>query len=121
MKLPIALCLLFSLAAMAADITGKWSGNFKAAGSEHRIPQLIILKQHGSALSGTAGPNSGEQYPIENGKVEGNKTTFQVTTGEWKFTYSLTAEKDSLSGELKLESASESRNARVMLTRINEN
>jgi len=42
---------------------------------------------------------------------------FQVTTGEWKFTYNLTGEGDELTGDLKLESPTESRVARVRLTR----
>ena len=103
---------------MAADVTGKWSGSFKAEGADHSISQLIILKQQGSTLSGSAGPDASEQYPLENGKVDGNRVSFQVTTGEWRFSYNLTGEKDTLSGDLKLESTTESRNARVTLTRV---
>lgn len=117
MKFFLALFLFCAASVMAADLTGKWSGSFKAEGADHSIPQLIILKQQGSALSGSAGPNAGEQYPLENGKVDGNKASFQVTTGEWTFSYKLTAGSDSLSGELKLESTSESRTAKVTLTR----
>lgn len=117
MKILVALLLLTVTAGMAADLTGTWSGSFKLEGGEHDIPQLITLKQKGKALSGSAGPNAGEQYPIENGTVDGNNVGFQVTTGEWKFTYKLTAETDALMGVLKLESPTESRNAKVRLTR----
>ena len=117
MKQSLALYLL-CVVAMAADVTGKWSGNFKAEGADHSISQWIILTQQGSTLSGSAGPDASEQYPVENGKVDGNKVSFQVTTGEWRFSYNLTAEKDELSGDLKLESTTESRNARVTLTRV---
>jgi hypothetical protein len=103
---------------MAGDVTGKWSGSFKAEGADHDISQLMILKQRGSTLSGSAGPDAGEQYPVENGRVDGNTVSFQVTTGEWRFSYHLTVEKNSLSGDLKLESTSESRNATVTLTRV---
>jgi len=116
MKQSLALFLLCALA-LAADLTGSWSGSFKAEGADHSVSQVIILKQQGSMLSGSAGPDASEQYPVENGRVDGNKVRFQVTTGEWKFTYNLTAEKDSLSGELKLESTTQSRNAKVTLTR----
>ena len=118
MKQSMALFLLCAVAAMAADLTGKWSGSFKAEGADHDIPQLVILKQQGSTLSGSAGPDASEQYPLENGRVDGNNVSFQVTTGEWRFSYNLTAEKDVLSGDLKLESTTENRNARVTLTRV---
>lgn len=59
--------------------------------------------------------------PNENGRVNGSKASFQATTGEWKFSYDLTLEKDSLAGVLKLESTTESRTAKVTLTRMKEN
>jgi len=117
-KQSMALFLLCAVAAMAADLAGKWSGSFKAEGADHDIPQLVILKQHGSTLSGSAGPDASEQYQLENGRVDGNNVSFQVTTGEWKFSYNLTVEKDSLSGNLKLESTAQVRNAKVTLTRV---
>lgn len=120
MKIPITLLLLGAVSAMAADLTGKWSGSFKAEAADHSILQLIILKQQGKTLSGSAGPDASEQYPLENGRVDGNKATFEVTTGEWRFAYNLTADNDSLSGDLKLESTTQTRDAKVTLTRIKQ-
>jgi hypothetical protein len=120
MKPTIALLLLCTLGVTGADLTGKWSGSFKAEASDHSIPQLLVLKQQGSTLSGSAGPDAREQYPLENGKVDGDMASFQVTTGEWRFSYRLTEEKDSLSGDLKLESTTETRNAKLTLTRVKE-
>lgn len=117
MKLLLTLVLLITTGVMPADLAGTWSGSFKPEGGEHDIPQLITLKPEGKTLSGSAGPNAGEQYPLENGSINGNKVRFQVTTGEWKFTYNLTGEGDELTGDLKLESPTESRVARVRLTR----
>lgn len=121
MKLHIAVFLVGAVAAMAADLSGKWSGSFKAEGADHAIPQLLILNQHGRILAGSAGPDASEQYPIENGRVDGNKASFGVTTGEWRFVYDLTVKEDSLSGELTLESTTERRSARVTLTRTKDN
>lgn len=42
--------------------------------------------------------------PIENGRVDGNKGTFGVTTREWRFLYNPTLKENFLSGELTLES-----------------
>jgi len=58
---------------------------------DHGVPQLFMFRQNGNTLAGSGGPNTGEQYPIENGKVEGNRLMFEITTGEWKFTYDLKA------------------------------
>lgn len=119
MKRVIAVVLLLTVSAMASDLTGKWSGSFKVDGGDHGVPQLFILKQQGQTLTGTGGPNAGEQYPIENGRVDGKDVRFEVTTGEWKFTYLLKqTESDGLKGDLKLESVGESRTAKVALTRV---
>jgi len=117
MKVMMTAVLL--LAAMAGDLTGKWSGTFKVDGGDHNVPQLFILKQQGKTLTGSGGPNSGEQYPIENGRVDGDKVRFEITTGEWKFTYDLRqAEPDGLKGDLRLESVGDRRTAQVSLARV---
>jgi len=73
MKQSLALFLLCALA-LAADLTGSWSGSFKAEGADHSVSQVIILKQQGSMLSGSAGP------------MRANST--QLRTGEWTETKS---------------------------------
>ena len=84
MKKTIAVVLLLTMNAMAADLTGKWPRAFKVAGGDHDVPQLIF-KQDGRKLTGSGGPNPGEQYPIENGWVDADRVKFELTTGEWKF------------------------------------
>jgi hypothetical protein len=122
MKKTIAVVMLLSVAALAADLTGKWSGTFRVDGGDHTVPQLFILKQQGNALTGSGGPNAGEQYPIEHVRVEGNDVRFELTTGEWKFIYKLKpAGSDSLQGDLKLESVGDSRTAKVSLERVKGN
>jgi hypothetical protein len=107
---------------MASDLTGKWSGTFKVDGGDHTVPQLFILKQQGRTLSGSGGPNASEQYPIENGRIDGAEARFELTTGEWKFAYDLKqTAPGALNGTLKLQSVNESRNAKVSLTRSQGN
>jgi hypothetical protein len=123
MKVKCALVLvsLLAVSAMASDLTGKWSGTFKVDGGDHTVPQLFLLKQQGKTLTGSGGPNSGEQYPIENGRIEGNDIRFELTTGEWKFTYDLRqTESEALHGDLKLESVGDSRTAKVSLERVKD-
>jgi hypothetical protein len=119
MKKAIAAFVLIAMGALPADLTGKWSGSFKVDGGDHNIPQCFTLRRQGKSLSGSGGPDASEQYPIENGRVEGDQATFQLTTGEWKFTYHLRQlNADSLAGDLKLESVNDSRTAQVSLTRV---
>jgi hypothetical protein len=122
-KVKIAAVVLLAVSAMAGDLTGdltgKWSGAFKVDGGDHSVPQLFMLKQQGKTLTGSGGPNAGEQYPIENGRVDGNEAKFEITTGEWKFTYDLRlSESGELKGALKLESVGDSRTANVSLAKV---
>ena len=103
--------------ATALDLTGKWSGAFRADGADHDVPQFLILKQEGNRLTGSAGPDQSEQYPIENGKVDGERVRFEVTTGEWKFTYDLKTIDGKLAGNLELKSLNDRRTAKVSLNR----
>jgi hypothetical protein len=122
MNRTIAVVTLLIASAMASDLTGQWSGKFKVDGGDHTVPQLFILKQQGKTLSGSGGPNAGEQYPIENGSIDGNEARFELTTGEWKFAYDLKqTTPGELSGTLKLQSVNDSRNATVSLTRSKGN
>lgn len=118
MKKTIAVIMLFAAVALDRDLGGTWSGTFKVDGGDHTVPQLLILKQQGKTLTGSGGPNAGEQYPIEHGRIEGDDVKFELTTGEWKFTYDLKqTESDALRGDLKLESVGDSRTAKVSLVR----
>lgn len=119
MKETIALVVLLAAGAMAGDLTGTWSGNFKVDGGDHTVPQFFILKQQGKTLTGSGGPNAGEQYPIENGRIDGDQARFELTTGEWKFAYDLKQTgQDELKGNLALQSVNDSRSAKVSLTRV---
>ena len=122
MNRTIAVVNLLIASAMASDLTGQWSGTFKVDGGDHTVPQLFILKQQGKTLSGRGGPNASEQYPIENGRIDGDEARFELTTGEWKFAYDLKqTAPGALNGTLKLLSLNDSRNAKVSLTRSQGN
>ena len=118
MNRTIAVVTLLVASATASDLTGKWSGAFKVDGGDHTAPQLFVLKQQGKTLTGSGGPNASEQYPIENGGIDGDETRFELTTGEWKFAYDLKqTAPGALNGTLKLQSVNDSRNATISLTR----
>jgi len=122
MNRTIAIVTLLVASVMASDLTGNWSGIFKVDGGDHTVPQLLILKQQGKTLTGSGGPNASEQYPIENGRIDGDEARFELTTGEWKFAYDLKqTAPGALNGTLKLQSLNDSRNAKVSLTRSQGN
>lgn len=78
MKKLISLCALFALTtvmALAADITGTWKGEANPNGKGG--PPTFMLKQAGSALTGSTTGRGGE-IEISNGKVDGDKVYFEV-------------------------------------------
>ena len=81
MKLLMSALLLTTLSAFAADVTGKYAGSaefFNPNGESNKGDVFMDLKQEGEKLSGVAGPNEGETFPISNGKVEGDTVSFDV-------------------------------------------
>lgn len=109
----VALVALRAAAAFAANLSGKWSGSFPCPGCRPRC-----LKQDGSKLTGSGGSNHGEQYPIENARIDGNNLTFDLTTGDWKFTYRLKVSSRQLEGDLELKSVDNKRTAKVILNKV---
>jgi len=118
MKKTIAIILLLAVNAMAEDLSGKWYGDFRVDGGDHDVPQLFMFRQNGNTLTGTGGPNTSEQYPIENGKVDGNRIMFEITTGEWKFTYDLKAAGERIIGTLELRSVNDRRTATISMNKM---
>jgi hypothetical protein len=79
----VLLAVLGSSAAAAADVTGKWTGSFKIiSGDGQDETALLVLKQTGTAISGTVGPNEDEQHAITRGSIDGDKITIEVVDGE---------------------------------------
>ena len=84
MKKLLGLCAalvlgLSAVTAMAADVTGTW--NATTQGQDGNGMQLTFnLKQDGATLTGTiVSPMGGDPIAISNGKVDGDKVTFDVS------------------------------------------
>jgi hypothetical protein len=93
----LALC---AFTAFAADATGKWSGTFTRDGGDQSTG-LVVLKQTGTEITGTAGPTLDEQLPIANGKVEGDKVTFEISSPNgMSLKMSLVLDGDTLKGDV---------------------
>jgi len=122
----ILLCLFvtaaLALTAAAADISGKWSGSVTPdngdAGSAY-----VILKQSGTTLSGSGGPNADEQWPGLQGTVSGSKVSFQVKSASDGTLYKcdLTLDGDHLKGDVTFTSAEgQSGKGKLDLTRATQ-
>lgn len=66
-----------ALAAAAADVNGKWSGSFTPEGGQAGTA-FAILKQSGTAVTGSAGPDENQQWPDLKGTIRGDKVTVEV-------------------------------------------
>jgi hypothetical protein len=87
----VAFLLLAPSLLAAQDLSGRWTGSFNISinGGETRDDSAVmVFKQTGTDLTGTAGPNETEQWAIAKGKVvvtkadgkESTKVTFEVVT-----------------------------------------
>ncbi len=115
--------LIFSAAAIAGpNVSGKWTGTFTHNGGEggHAQPIYMVLKQDGSKLAGSGGPNESTQHPFEDGKVEGNRLTFDVPTGKGSIHFDLQVKEDELAGEMSHGGGDGSESAKVSLKRVAE-
>lgn len=84
-----AMILALAVAVMAADVSGKWT--MEQAGRQGGAPRVTTFefKVEGAKLTGTAtmpamgrggdAPAAPTATPISNGKVEGDKISFEIT------------------------------------------
>lgn len=102
-----------ALALMSANIDGKWAAEVeqRGKGGETKKQQVVLtLKSNGSDLTGTVGAGKrGKGMEIQNGKIEGDKFSFQTVAktqkGENKMNWTGTVSGDELKGERSREGA----------------
>ena len=73
MRFLLALAIT-AVSLLATDVSGKWSGSFDPTvdGETHNDSALLILKQDGDKITGTAGPNEEKQFEIRKASLDGN-------------------------------------------------
>ena len=103
----LLVALLTLVAAMhAADVTGTWSGSMAMTkGDETKDDSAyLILKQTGTEISGTIGPNADKRLTITKGSADGNSVYIEaIVEGDNKLVLRLKVEGDKLVGDLKAE------------------
>src|ERR1051326_8529764 len=106
--------LVVALGAFAADVSGKWTYEQPGRGGGPGRPVTITLKQDGSKLTGSVpGMGRGGDVPpteITNGKVDGDKVSFEVKR-EFNGNTSVSKYEGTVSGdEMKLKVTRETQN-----------
>ena len=100
----------------AADATGTWTGTLTPAGQEPG-PAHAVLRQEGTTLTGTAGPDASEQHPIKNGKAENGKLTFEIPTDGGLMKVTLDQKGDVMTGQVLRDRDGQTLEAKVALKR----
>jgi len=76
LAIPMVLCLFFAVAAIAADVSGKWVAQVPGRDGQTR-EVTFDFKVDGSKLTGTMSTRMGE-VPIQDGVVKGDEISFVV-------------------------------------------
>ena len=74
--------LALAVAAMAADVSGKWTFEQAGRGGGNPVTVTLTLKAEGSKLTGTVvrpGRNGNMEAQITDGKVDGNNVSFKTS------------------------------------------
>jgi hypothetical protein len=97
--------IVMSATALAADITGSWSGILSMG--DNQITLTYNFKQEGGTFTGSVVHPNGDPLPLSEGKVEGDKISFAVKTemdgGTVKFVCSGTIKGDEIKITTKAE------------------
>ena len=112
------LCLLALAGGLFADtnLTGKWTGTFTPEGGDGG-PALLQLKQTGTDITGSIGPDDNEQHNITKGKIEGDKVTIEVKEEGRQIVLTLVLAEDHLKGEINISHDGEARKATLDVKR----
>jgi len=108
MKKILAICAvlamtLFAGKAMAADVTGSWTTTMQTQdGNSTQI--TFNFKQDGATLTGTVAGPMGDPMEITNGKVDGDKFTFDVSFNNLTIHHNCTVDGDTIKMSTKTDS-----------------
>jgi len=70
------ICAIFCCVALAADVSGNWSGTMQMG--DQSFPLTYAFKQDGEKLTGTVTGPQGAPLTLNDGKIAGDKLSFSV-------------------------------------------
>jgi hypothetical protein len=123
MKTLLCFLVLAALACAATadvDVTGNWSGSFITTGPNGETKDgtaLLVLKQSGTDITGTVGPNADEQFPIQKGKIEGDKITLEADHDGHTLKIALVLAADRITGEANMSGEGQTMKGKIDVTR----
>jgi hypothetical protein len=125
MKTFVCFLLLAVLAVCATadiNVTGKWAGSFNpiaADGTSKESTAVMVLKQNGTEITGTVGPNEEKQFAIQKGKIEGDKITLEVQDdNNHLIKFDLVIADERIKGNANMSEDGESRKAKLDVSRM---
>ncbi len=118
----IFLGLLLAAFSYSADVGGVWRGTVAGERPDGTFseekPAFLTLKQDGNKITGKAGPSDEETFPLENGVIEGDVVTFDLTTPNATMKFHLKLKDNSLEGDAKAEQDGKKRRALMKFTKV---
>src|SRR5204862_6636711 len=73
----LLILLIAAVTVYAADVDGTWTGTL--SGPQGDVPLSFTFKAEGAKLTGSTAGFDGGTVPIQDGKIDGNTITFNVT------------------------------------------
>ncbi len=96
--------MIFStLMALAADISGAWSGQMAGPGGGDGFALSFTFKQEGMTLTGTVAGPQGDPIAISDGKVDGDKVSFSISFNGMTFKHEGTISGEEIKMTMKSE------------------
>jgi autotransporter translocation and assembly factor TamB len=123
MKTILLLALTIALTGVAfadTDVTGKWSGSFNSSGPNGETKEtgaVLMLKQNGADITGTVGPTEDDQFPIQKGKIEGDKITLEADHDGHLMTFNLVLASGRITGEAQMSRDGQTMKAKIDVAR----
>ena len=115
----LVLAVLAVAAVADVDVSGKWSGTFNMTGpdGDKDGTALLILKQNGTDITGSVGPSEDEQFPIQKGKIEGDKITLEADHDGHTMKIDLVLAADRITGEAHMSAEGQTLSGKIDVSR----
>lgn len=123
MRIFLCFLILAALAGVAmadSNVTGKWLGSFKMTHPNGEIEEgnaVLVLKQNGTAITGTVGPAEDEPTEIQKGKIEGDRISLEAAHNGATITFDLVVAADRITGNAKISREGQISTAKIDVTR----
>ena len=103
-----------------ANVTGKWTGSFNSIGPDGEAREsttIMMLKQSGSEITGTFGPNESEQSMVVKGKIDGDKISLIAEAEGRTVHFDLVLAADRITGDMNMVHSGQTAKAKLDVTR----